>query len=210
MKAPMKFMNNRFVLCCLILMCPFIFLGCATKAPVEDSISKQERYAQYFQEHHKAILVPTAESALGTKYKFGGTSEQGFDCSGFVKWVYSHAGVNLPRTAREQSRLGELVKKESDMQVGDIVAFYHPRRGYHTGIYLGEGKFVHSPRRRKSVRVSELSTSYFSKNFLGARRVVENIKEAEMGAAQELLEKYELKSKAQAKAKSKSKKSKKS
>ena len=115
--------------------------------------------------------MKTAWSALGTPYVYGGTTPSGFDCSGFVQWTYKHVGVNLPRTAREQSTFGTPIKKKEELRVGDIVAFRHPRRGYHTGIYIGEGKFIHSPRRRSVVKVNSLEDAYFKQTYLGARRV---------------------------------------
>ncbi len=208
MKSMFKLIYRQVLICCLFL----ITLGCAAKSPQPEEYSIQDKSAQLFQEQHKAILVPTAESAIGTPYRFGGTDGNGFDCSGFVRWVYSYAGVKLPRTAREQSRLGETIKNKDDMQVGDIVAFYNKRRGYHTGIYVGEGKFIHSPRRRTKVRISDLSTSYFSSSFLGARRVVDKIKDSEIEAAKELLAEFKQQEKLQAttktKIKAKSKKAK--
>ena len=117
------------------------------------------------------VLMKTAWSALGTPYVRGGTTPSGFDCSGFVQWTYKHVGVTLPRTAREQSTVGVPVKKKEEMRVGDIVAFRHPRRGYHTGIYIGEGKFIHSPRTRSVVKVNSLDDAYFRRTFLGARRI---------------------------------------
>ncbi len=137
----------------------------------------------------KAIVIPKAKSALGVRYSYGGTSTRGFDCSGFVQWVYKHAGVKLPRTAREQSRAGVAVKSKQHIKVGDIVAFRHPRIGYHTGIYVGDNKFIHSPRRNKSIRVSDLSTSYFRKNYIGARRVAD-LSDAEKVAAEKLVAQY--------------------
>ncbi len=187
MNAAIKFFCYRILIFPLLL----VTIGCSAKSPPPKEYSIQNKSAQFFQEQHKAILVPTAESAIGTPYKFGGIDGKGFDCSGFVRWVYSHAGVKLPRTAREQSKLGEAIKNQDDMQVGDIVAFYHKKRGYHTGIYVGDGKFVHSPRRRTKVRISDLSTSYFSNSFLSARRVVDNIKDSEIAAAKELLAEYQ-------------------
>lgn len=117
------------------------------------------------------VLLRTAKAALGTPYVRGGSTTKGFDCSGFVQWTYHQVGVNLPRTAREQARTGRPVLNPQNMQVGDIVAFRHPKRGYHTGIYVGEGKFIHSPRKRTRVRVAALDDPYFSGIFLGARRV---------------------------------------
>ena len=103
-------------------------------------------------------LIEQAKTALGTPYVPGGTDTQGFDCSGFVQWAYRNVGVTLPRTAREQSVMGRPIKSGS-MMAGDIVAFNHPRRGYHTGIYLGGGSFIHSPGRGKSVSIAALSIS---------------------------------------------------
>ena len=116
-------------------------------------------------------LVRKAKSAIGTPYVFGGSAPGGFDCSGLVKWAYNSVGVNLPRTAREQAAVGKNVKDVKDMRAGDIVAFRHPKRGYHTGIYVGDGKFVHSPRKRTTVRINSLSDPYFKSTLLGARRV---------------------------------------
>lgn len=115
-------------------------------------------------------LIERAKTAIGTPYVTGGTGMDGFDCSGFVQWAYRDVGIKLPRTAREQSSAGRPVRSGSLME-GDIVAFSHPKRGYHTGIYIGEGKFIHSPGRGKSVSVAALSDPYFRSTFIGARRV---------------------------------------
>ena len=138
-----------------------------------------------------AHLVERAKTAIGTPYVRGGTSMSGFDCSGFVQWAYKSVGVSLPRTAREQSVLGTPIDSD-EMEAGDIVAFRHPRRGYHTGIYVGDGKFIHSPRRGKSVEITSLSDPYFSSTFLGARRV--SISESDAEAAQKLMALYESRS----------------
>lgn len=123
-------------------------------------------------------LIEQAKAALGTPYVPGGTDPEGFDCSGFVQWAYRSVGVKLPRTAREQSVMGRPIKSGS-MMAGDIVAFNHPRRGYHTGIYLGDGSFIHSPGRGKSVSIAALSDPYFSSTFIGARRVQSGESDAE-------------------------------
>ncbi len=137
-----------------------------------------------------SVLISTARTALGTPYVRGGTDRSGFDCSGFVQWTFNHVGVKLPRTAREQSQVGKSIRNVDDLQVGDIVAFRHPKRGYHTGIYVGEGKFIHSPRKRNVVRINSLDDPYFNRTFLGARRVnVTN--EADMEAAKNMLASYE-------------------
>lgn len=137
----------------------------------------------------KALLIETAKTAIGTPYVRGGSSTDGFDCSGFVQWAFKHVGVKLPRTAREQSTVGTPVRNFDDMVAGDIVAFKHPRRGYHTGIYVGDGKFIHSPRKRNVVRINSLDDPYFSSTFMGARRLnVSN--EGDIEAAEKMLAAY--------------------
>ena len=108
-----------------------------------------------------------------------------------MQWAYKNVGVSLPRTAREQSVLGTPIDSD-EMEAGDIVAFRHPRRGYHTGIYIGDGKFIHSPRRGKSVEITSLSNPYFSSTFLGARRV--SLSESDAEAARKLMALYESRS----------------
>lgn len=135
-------------------------------------------------------VIRKAKSAIGTPYVLGGSQPGGFDCSGLVKWAYNSVGVKLPRTAREQSVVGQTVKNVKDMRAGDIVAFRHPRRGYHTGIYLGEGKFVHSPRKRSSVRINSLDEPYFSSTLLSARRVSMDGGENLIAQAEQRLREY--------------------
>ena len=138
------------------------------RANVEDVLNRQEDARN---RASGQSVVKTARSAIGTPYVSGGRNPGGFDCSGLVQWAYQSVGVKLPRTAREQSSIGQRIMRVEDMRAGDIVAFRHPRRGYHTGIYVGDGKFVHSPRRRSSVKISSLDDPYFNNTFLGARRV---------------------------------------
>lgn len=138
------------------------------RANVEDVLDRQEDARN---RASGQSVVKTARSAIGTPYVRGGRNPGGFDCSGLVQWAYQSVGVKLPRTAREQSSIGQRIGRVEDMRAGDIVAFRHPRRGYHTGIYVGDGKFVHSPRRRSSVKISSLDDPYFNNTFLGARRV---------------------------------------
>ena len=114
-----------------------------------------------------------ALSLIGIRYKRGGTSpETGFDCSGFVQHVFREGmGLMLPRTSREISKEGEIVKK-SELQPGDLVFFNTMRKTFsHVGIYLGEGQFIHSPRTGGKVRIEDMRDSYWAKRYEGARRV---------------------------------------
>lgn len=114
-------------------------------------------------------VVRSARAAVGTPYRPGGDSlREGFDCSGLVCWAYAKNGVSLPRTTVEQRNLGRSVSKGS-LQPGDIVVF-NIRRGLHTGIYTGDGKFIHSPSRGKTVREESLNQAYWAERFVEGRR----------------------------------------
>jgi len=119
-------------------------------------------------------LVSTALGFLGVPYKRGGSSaETGFDCSGFVKNVFEQtAGLILPRKASEQAADTQRIN-QTDLQPGDLVFFNTMRRAFsHVGIYIGEGKFIHSPKPGSEVRVESMGESYWRRRFDGARRVV--------------------------------------
>jgi cell wall-associated NlpC family hydrolase len=119
--------------------------------------------------------LSSAYTFTGLRYKRGGsTVETGFDCSGFVRHVFgSSCELDLPRTAREQYQVGEEVAQD-ELRRGDLV-FFRGRQGWHVGIYTGDGQFIHSPNRRSSVKVSSLSSSYYKRTYLGARRLVSDI-----------------------------------
>lgn len=118
-------------------------------------------------------LLTTAYSLIGSPYRLGASSpEKGFDCSGFVKYVYKTSlDVPLPPNAPSQFQYGEPVEK-SALQEGDLVFFRNRQRGWHVGIYVGQNMFIHSPNRRKTVTVSPLDSPYFRKAYVGARRVM--------------------------------------
>jgi cell wall-associated NlpC family hydrolase len=118
-------------------------------------------------------LVVAAMGFLGVPYKRGGNSfEQGLDCSGFVRLVYEQtAGLLLPRRASEQAAATQPIDK-SELQPGDLVFFNTLRATFsHVGIYVGDHKFIHSPRTGAVVRVEDMRVGYWQQRFDGARRV---------------------------------------
>lgn len=118
-------------------------------------------------------LVVTALGFLGVPYRRGGnTVETGFDCSGFVRAMYEQTvGLILPRRAEQQAAATQQIER-ADLMPGDLVFFNTLRRTFsHVGIYVGQGKFIHSPRAGSEVRVEDMEKSYWSKRFDGARRV---------------------------------------
>jgi len=118
-------------------------------------------------------LVIQAMGLLGVPYKRGGTSEEkGFDCSGFVRYMYEKSvGLVLPRRAEEQAKVTEEISR-SELKPGDLVFFNTLKRTFsHVGIYVGDGKFIHAPRPGKAVRVDDMREAYWQQRFNGARRV---------------------------------------
>ena len=120
-------------------------------------------------------LVLTAMNFLGVPYRLGGSNEAtGFDCSGFTRYIFERSlGLALPRRADEQaSAAGLLTIKRDELKPGDLVFFNTLRRTFsHVGIYVGEGKFIHSPRTGGEVRVEDMRFAYWAARFPGARRV---------------------------------------
>lgn len=178
-------------------MCMAVLLlvhGCAS-APKKDTAMSMAQLRNSYEELLSAPednekgdrIISRARTMIGMPYVRGGRNPGGFDCSGLVQWAYKNEGISLPRTAREQSQVGTRITDVEEMRAGDIVAFRHPRRGYHTGIYVGDGKFIHSPHRCDRVKISSLSDPYFRTTFLGARRVSADA-EAALVRAQSQLE----------------------
>jgi NlpC/P60 family len=119
-------------------------------------------------------ITSYALSLIGVDYRFGGnTPDQGLDCSGLIRYVFQQAtGLSLPRSAREQSRVGESVSKDK-LQPGDLV-FFNTRRFQfsHVGLYIGDNRFIHAPSSGGAVQVVNLDNAYWQKAFNGARRIV--------------------------------------
>ena len=118
-------------------------------------------------------LVSTAIGFLGIPYLRGGNSaETGFDCSGFVRAIYKDTiGLILPRSADQQASATQKIDK-SELKPGDLVFFNTLKRSFsHVGIYLGDNKFIHSPRSGSSVRIEDMRIPYWNVRFDGARRV---------------------------------------
>lgn len=125
----------------------------------------------------KDIILDQGMKYIGIKYNWGGTSEQtGFDCSGLVKAVFQNSiGMTLPRTAIEMSKVGQKIPSMDSLKPGDLVFFNTMKRNFsHVGIYVGDNKFLHSPRKGATVRVEEIGASYWKKRFNGATRIEVN------------------------------------
>lgn len=121
-------------------------------------------------------LIDYAATLLGCKYVYGGSSPSGFDCSGYVKYVFAHFGINLSRTSASQYSNSVRISK-SELNVGDLVFFSQTSGSSkvgHVGIYVGSGQFIHAASPGKGVRYDSLSDSYYSSHYIGCGRVLSN------------------------------------
>ncbi len=124
-------------------------------------------------EDRRAEIVVAAMGALGTPYRYGGGSyEGGFDCSGFVRAVYQQTwGLTLPRQSSQQARATRAIQRQ-ELQPGDLVFFNTQGSAFsHVGIYVGDDRFIHSPKAGASVRIENMRARYWDDRFNAARRV---------------------------------------
>jgi len=124
-------------------------------------------------------LVAYAKQFMGIRYKWGGTTTKGFDCSGYTQYIMRHFGVSIPRVSRDQAQGGTAVSKEN-LRVGDLVFFARSatnRTINHVGIYIGSGNFIHSSSGGggKGVTISNLNSGSYSKRYVCARRYMSNV-----------------------------------
>lgn len=183
----------------------FLLAACASHSPEsqpgQQQVAVEQAARSWIQiDHHKATLADVEDEGagnyignasgrvssildrafelIGTPYRFGGRSERtGFDCSGFVGYLYrEEAGINLPRSTREMITMDVPMVSKEDLQPGDLIFFNNRGRGRvsHAGIYIGDGQFIHSASRRGGgVRVDNLDDSYWRLSYMEAKRVLE-------------------------------------
>jgi len=137
--------------------------------------AKKAGKVYHMSEGDRQQLLKDAKFFKGGKYVWGGTSPEGFDCSGYVQYLYKKHNINLPRTAYAQSKKGAPVNRNS-LQKGDLLFFLtDKKRGIpvtHVGIYLGNGKFIHAASKKKGIIISPLYHGYYAEKFISAKRVL--------------------------------------
>ena len=147
--------------------------GCASGAVHQaketrrvDAVSHADRPHGVPSPHGGHAVVRVATQYLGTAYVWGGASPSGFDCSGFVRYIYAKLGVPLPRTVRDQYAIGTAVSRNG-LRAGDIVFFDRLR---HNGVYIGDGRLIHASSTGSAVRIAKLDDEWFKQRWVGARR----------------------------------------
>ena len=117
-------------------------------------------------------IVATAKQYMGAPYVYGGMSPSGFDCSGFVNYVYKLCGYSMSRVASSIYNNNGTYVEKANLQIGDLVFFASNSSSIgHVGIYIGNGQFIHSSSGAGCVVISDLSSSYYLKNYVGAKRI---------------------------------------
>ncbi|GHU31544.1 hypothetical protein AGMMS50256_20180 [Betaproteobacteria bacterium] len=152
-------------------LCNVVFAQSTEQSPL---LGEEPSLFEIYTNSTKDLVLKGLE-LVGIDYRRGGTNpDKGLDCSGFVQVVFRDAlGELLPRTAREQSKVGNRVDNKSELKPGDLVFFNTMRRAFsHVGIYLGDNRFLHAPRPGKEIKVDDMSKSYWVKRYNGARRIV--------------------------------------
>lgn len=142
------------------------------KETTESKAEKVPESAPFLPKGKVDAVIKTAKKYIGTRYCFGGTTPKGFDCSGFVQFIFKQNGFAIPRTADEQYKLGQCIKKRADLEPGDLVFFSTYEKGAsHCGVYLGKNQFIHVSS-SKGVRIDSLDDSYWKPRWYGGKHIV--------------------------------------
>ena len=147
----------------------------AQKIAKAKAAAKKEGKTYHMSAREKQQLLAYARYFKGGKYLWGGTTPEGFDCSGYVQYLYGKHHIQLPRTAYAQSKQGVTIDKDH-LKKGDLLFFLtDPSRGIpvtHVGIYLGNGQFIHAASKKKGIIISPIDQGYYARKFVTARRIL--------------------------------------
>ena len=164
-------MSRLKTLCLALWACACLAVQAQQASPVQATPQGQASAAG----NETSITHPAVELArklLGIPYRWAGADPaRGFDCSGLVYYVFNELQVRIPRMQRDLFKSAEQVRK-ADLKPGDLLFFNTFATLSHVGIYIGEGRFIHAPRRGTTVTIESMDSSYYRGRFAGARRVM--------------------------------------
>jgi cell wall-associated NlpC family hydrolase len=159
-----------------IVLCTLVTLGVPARANAQAAAPKP--FEAYSNSAHnlRDSIVALARAQVGTRYKRGGTTPKGFDCSGLIKYIMAALNLDVPRTARQQAKAGLAVNKDtSELLPGDVLTFGKGKKGVsHVGIYIGEGRYIHASTAAGKVIESKIDRPFspLIKAWKGARRML--------------------------------------
>lgn len=159
----------------VLLVCTGLVSGCAgtTNWHQPDAAPASTSAGHAARDRIKHRIVLEALGQVGRPYRYGGDTPAGFDCSGLVQYVFTHVGTRLPRSTREQYKIGHKISV-GKLEPGDLL-FYRFAKGPvdHVAIYLGDGEAVHAPATGRSVIVASVDLPYWQRHFVKAVRVLQ-------------------------------------
>ncbi|SOB58315.1 NLP/P60 protein [Pseudodesulfovibrio profundus] len=161
---------STVILSSIVLGGTLLFGGCASHTPSPPPPVVKTTPAQ----GKRAAVLRTARTLIGAPYKWGGyTPQMGFDCSGFIWFVYHQHGINLPRVSWQQFGAGKAVAYDA-LRPGDLLFYRVDKKGksLHVAILTDRGTFIHAPSSGKRVMESSLNNTYWHKHYIGARRIL--------------------------------------
>lgn len=172
-QSPPAHVALRLVTVLPVAMVVVLLQACSSTPPNPNATygTSTRSFTSRLTPYQAADVTLNAVSLVGTPYRRGGnTPENGFDCSGLIRYVYkASAGVNAPRTVAQLSDWGQAIPADS-VQTGDLVVFTLGGVASHAGIYVGDGRFVHAPSTGGEVRLDQLASKYWSRQTVAFRR----------------------------------------
>lgn len=165
-------MWKRTILVLIAAVMPVAFLSCIPSSTFQNYWLDEDYGIEDLEPGRKDIIL-TARKYLGVRYRRGGRSPEGFDCSGFVSYVFGERGISLPRSAHNQYKKGKKVSDDSVMP-GDLIFFnINGRSISHVAIYVGKDRFIHAPSNGKKVSYASMEDEYWRRTYVGCATYIE-------------------------------------